>query len=285
MGQKVNPIGLRLGVIRTWDSTWYANHNQVAALVKEDKLIRKYLIKKYKDGALARVEIDRNVNQKGEPCVILKLFTAKPGMVLGRDGALKKEAIKELTKIVKKEVQLSIFDVKLAERNAQIIADTMARKLEARASFRRVQKFAIQRALKQGAKGIKTVVSGRLGGAEIARAEGYNEGQVPLHTLRADIDYATAEALTKYGILGIKVWVNQGEVLPGQSRLENLRKEEEKFAGQGQRKGSRRTGERPTRPNQDRRRANDNKKPSNQDKKQETEKVKGGASNVKSKEN
>ena len=244
MGQKVNPIGLRLGIIRSWDSTWYAKRNNVAKLVHEDRIIRDFLIKKYRDGALAKVELSRGTNAKGEKVIKVNLHTAKPGMVIGRDGALKKEVVEQLKKLMKTDIQLSIIEVKLGERNAQIIADSMARKLEARASFRRVQKLAIQRALKLGAKGIKTLISGRLGGTEIARGEGYNEGQVPLHTLRMDIDYATSEALTKYGILGIKVWVNQGEVLKGQSREENYKKEEEKYS-QGQKSFSKDGKKRP----------------------------------------
>lgn len=229
MGQKVNPIGLRIGIIRNWDSRWYADSKEVASLIKEDYLIRDYLTTIYRDGSVSHVEIER-LKGKEKNRVRLRLHTAKPGVVIGRDAENKKKVEAALEKLTNKEIVLNVIEVKRPEANAQIVADSMARQLESRASFRRVQKIAIQRALKTGAKGVKTLISGRLGGAEMARSEGYSEGQVPLHTLRADIDYATAEANTTYGILGIKVWIYHGEVLPGQTREDNLKKLEERFS-------------------------------------------------------
>ncbi len=228
MGQKVNPVGMRLGIIRTWDSKWYAEKTIVPQLVKEDALIRDYLNDFYKKAAVSHIEIERVKGKGGKDRVKISLHTAKPGIVIGRDAETKKKAVAQLEKITKKEVVFNIVEVKRPERVATLVAQSIAEQLESRASFRRVQKIAMQRALKAGAKGVKTLVSGRLGGAEIARSEGYSEGQVPLHTLRADIDYATAEAHTTYGVLGVKVWIYNGEVLPGQTREENLRKQDER---------------------------------------------------------
>ncbi|MGI6787423.1 MAG: 30S ribosomal protein S3 [Acholeplasmataceae bacterium] len=241
MGQKVNPIGLRIGIIRNWDSRWYADSKEVAELIKEDYLIRDHLMKVYHNGSVSHVEIER-LKGKGKNRVRLRLHTAKPGVVIGRDAENKKKVETELERLTGKEIVLNVIEVKRPEANAQIVADSMARQLESRASFRRVQKIAIQRALRAGAKGVKTLVSGRLGGAEMARSEGYSEGRVPLHTLRADIDYATAEALTTYGILGVKVWIYHGEVLPGQTREDNQKKLEDRFSQQrgGARRGPRR---------------------------------------------
>ncbi len=228
MGQKVNPVGMRLGIIRTWDSKWYAEKTAVPALVKEDEQIRSYLNDFYKKAAVSHIEIERVKGKGGKDRVKVTLHTAKPGIVIGRDAETKKKAVEKLEKLTKKEIVFNVVEVKRPERVATLVAQSIAEQLENRASFRRVQKIAMQRALKAGAKGCKTLVSGRLGGAEIARSEGYSEGQVPLHTLRADIDYATAEANTTYGILGIKVWIYNGEVLPGQTREENLRKQDER---------------------------------------------------------
>ncbi|MBN2267989.1 MAG: 30S ribosomal protein S3 [Acholeplasmataceae bacterium] len=228
MGQKVNPIGMRLGIIRTWESKWYAEKQDVPALVKEDANIRKYLNDFYKKAAVSNIEIERVKGKGGKDRVKITLHTAKPGIVIGRDAETKKKAVESLEKLTKKEIIFNVVEVRRPERVASLVAQSIAEQLENRASFRRVQKIAMQRALKSGAKGVKTMVSGRLGGAEIARSEGYSEGQVPLHTLRADVDYATAEAHTTYGILGVKVWIYNGEVLPGQTREENLRKQDER---------------------------------------------------------
>ena len=245
MSQKVNPVGMRVGVIRNWDSRWYAEKGSVPALVKEDALIRKYLNEFYKKAAVSHVEIERVKGKGGKDRVKITLHTAKPGMVIGRDGETKKVAQEKLEKLTDKEIVLSIIEVSHPERLATLVAQSIAEQLENRASFRRVQKIAIQRALKSGAKGVRTLVSGRLGGAEIARSEGYSEGQVPLHTLRADIDYATAEAHTTYGVLGIKVWIYNGEVLPGQTREENLKKQLERVprgGGDNRRRGGNKRG-------------------------------------------
>jgi len=224
MGQKVNPVGMRVGVIRNWDSRWYADKNAVPALVKEDATLRSFLNEYYKNAAVSHIEIERVKGKSGDR-VKITLHTAKPGVVIGRDAVTKKEVVEKLEKLTKKEIVFNVVEVQRPERVATLVAQSIAQQLENRASFRRVQKIAISRALKSGAKGARTLVSGRLGGAEMARSEGYSEGQVPLHTLRADIDYATAEAHTTYGILGVKVWIYNGEVLPGQTREENLKKE------------------------------------------------------------
>ena len=211
MGQKVNPIGLRIGIIREWDAKWYAPKTKVADLLHEDLKIRKFLNTFYKSAYVSRIETKRTGKR-----VIVTIHARKPGLVIGSQGSKKNEAVKQLEKITGKTIFLTVVEVKQAEsdKDARIVSRKMAEDLENRASFRRVQKMAIQKALKAGAKGIKTMVSGRLGGAEIARSEWYSEGSVPLHTFRANIDYATAEAATTYGKLGVKVWINKGEVLP-----------------------------------------------------------------------
>jgi small subunit ribosomal protein S3 len=209
MGQKVSPTGLRVGIILDWESRWYADKNEVANLLLEDIKIRKLLYELYKTASVSKIVIERSKSR-----VIITVNTAKPGMVIGRDGATKIAVVEKLKKLTSKEVFLNIVEIKHPELDARLVAASIAEQLENRASFRRVQKSAIQRAMKSGAKGAKTLVSGRLAGAEIARSEGYNEGNVPLHTLRADIDYALAEANTTYGKLGVKVWINKGEILP-----------------------------------------------------------------------
>lgn len=209
MGQKVSPIGLRIGINRDWESRWYAEKDY-ADLLHEDIKIREYLQEYYKNAAVSRIEIERSKNR-----IKISIETAKPGMVIGREGAVKDVAVKEIEKLTGKTTFISIVEIKNPDLDARLVAKSIAEQLENRASFRRVQKMAIQRVMKAGAKGVKTLVSGRLGGAEIARSEGYSEGNVPLHTLRADIDYAWAEALTTYGKLGVKVWIYKGEVLPG----------------------------------------------------------------------
>ena len=212
MGQKVSPKGLRVGINKNRHSSWYADSKDLPALVKEDHEIREYLNKVYVDAEVSLTEIER-VKAKSKDRIKLTLFTARPGMVIGRDAEIKNKVVSTLEYMTKKEVILNVVEVVRPEMDAQLMANSIARQLERRASFRRVQKIAIQRALRAGANGVKTLVSGRLGGAEIARAEGYSEGRVSLHTLRADIDYATAEAKTTYGILGVKVWVYKGELL------------------------------------------------------------------------
>jgi len=212
VGQKVNPIGFRVGVIRDWESRWYAEKDY-AELLHEDLKIREYLEDKLKNAALSKVEIERAANR-----VNITIHTGKPGMVIGKGGSEVEKLRKALSNLTGKRVHINIVEVKKVDLDAKLVAENIARQLEARISFRRAQKQAIQRAMRAGAKGIKTQVSGRLGGADIARAEHYSEGTVPLHTLRADIDYAHAEADTTYGKLGVKVWINRGEVLPEKTK-------------------------------------------------------------------
>ncbi|TLS35513.1 30S ribosomal protein S3 [Pseudalkalibacillus caeni] len=208
MGQKVNPVGLRIGVIRDWESKWYAGKDY-ADLLHEDIKIREYIAKRLKDAAVSAVEIERAANR-----VNVTVKTAKPGMVIGKGGSEVESLRKSLTALTGKKVHVNIFEIKQADIDATLVAENIARQLENRISFRRAMKQTIQRAMRAGAKGIKTEVSGRLNGADIARSESYSEGTVPLHTLRADIDYGTAEADTTYGKLGIKIWIYRGEVLP-----------------------------------------------------------------------
>ncbi len=228
MGQKVNPVGMRVGIIRGWESKWYAQKTDVPALIKEDNVIRTYLNNVYKKAAISNIQIERLKGRGGADRVKITLHTAKPGVVFGREAETKNKVVAHLNKLIKKEVVFNVVEVRRPERVATLIAQSIAEQLENRASFRRAQKMAISRAFKAGAKGVRTLVSGRLGGAEMARSEGYSEGQVPLHTLRADIDYAVAEANTTYGILGVKVWVYNGEVLPGQTREELHKRQDEK---------------------------------------------------------
>lgn len=208
MGQKVHPIGLRVGVIRDWESKWFAEKDY-ADLLHEDLKIREYISSRLADSSVSKVEIERAANR-----VNVTIHTAKPGMVIGKGGTEVEALRKALSSLSSKRVHINIVEIKKADLDAKLVAENIARQLENRASFRRVQKQAIQRTMRSGALGIKTQVSGRLGGADIARAESYSEGTVPLHTLRADIDYAWVEADTTYGKLGIKVWIYRGEVLP-----------------------------------------------------------------------
>lgn len=215
MGQKVNPVGLRIGIIREWESKWYAGKDY-ADLLHEDIKIRDFLKKRLNDAAVPHIDIERAANR-----VNITIHTAKPGMVIGKGGTEVETLRQELAKMTNKKVHININEIKNPELNAQLVAESIAQQLERRISFRRAMKQAIQRSMRAGAKGIKTVVGGRLGGAEIARSEGYSEGTVPLHTLRADIDYGTAEAHTTYGRLGVKVWIYRGEVLPVAKNKEN----------------------------------------------------------------
>ena len=209
MGQKVSPIGLRVGVIKGWESKWYADKKEVPALLHEDLKIREVVNEYYKKAYVSKIEIERTKTK-----VMLTVYTSKPGLVIGREGATKTALVEKLQKMTGKTIFLSVAEIKNPDLDATLVARNIAEQLENRASFRRVQKMAIQRTMRAGAKGIKTSISGRLGGAEMARREGYSEGTVPLHTLRADVDYAIAEANTTYGKLGIKVWICKGEVLP-----------------------------------------------------------------------
>ena len=209
MGQKVSPHGLRVGVIKDWNSKWYGDKKNFADFLAEDKQIREYVKKKLYVAGVSKVLIERSSETKLRVIVL----TAKPGMVIGRAGDGIEALKKGLVKLTGKEVEISIEEVRRAELDAQLTAESVAQALERRVAFRRAMKQAIGRTMKAGAKGIKVTVSGRLGGAEIARSEKYSEGNVPLHTLRADIDYGFAEADTTYGKIGVKVWINHGEVL------------------------------------------------------------------------
>ena len=209
MGQKVNPIGYRLGVNKTWDSKWYAKKRDFGDTLNKDIKIREYIAKNLKDAAVASVIIER----KKDKCEVT-INTAKPGVIIGRGGEDIEKLRKSLSKYVGEEVYISIVEVKNPDLVAKLVADNIAGQIANRAPFRSAQKRALRNTMKAGAKGIKTSVSGRLAGAEMARTEGYTEGTVPLHTLRADIDYAHSEADTTYGKIGVKVWIYKGEILP-----------------------------------------------------------------------
>ena len=209
MGQKVNPNGMRLGINKDWDSKWFANKKDYAKFLNNDIQIRDYLEKHLKDASVAKIQIERNPKRTE---VIIS--TSKPGVVIGKSGSEIEKLKTALAKLVDENIQISIVDIKKPDMNAEIVASQIAKQIENRASFRMAQKRAIRNAMKSGAKGIKTLVSGRLGGADMARSEGYTEGTIPLHTLRADIDYATAEADTTFGKIGVKVWIYKGEILP-----------------------------------------------------------------------
>ncbi len=209
MGQKVSPHGFRVGVIKDWDSKWYAGKKNFADYLVEDNKIREFIKKELYAAGVAKVVIER----AGENQIRVSVLSAKPGMVIGRGGDGIDQVKSKLEKLTKKSVILNIVEVKRPDMDATLTAESIAQSLEKRVSFRRAMKQAIQRAMKAGAKGIKVVISGRVGGAEIARSEKYNEGNVPLHTLRANIDYGFCEADTQYGRIGVKVWINNGDVL------------------------------------------------------------------------
>jgi len=228
MGQKVSPIGLRVGIIRDWESRWYAE-KEYGTLLVEDIKVREFLEKKLSNAFVSRIEIERT-----KDTLNLIIRSGRPGAVMGQEGANIKLIIEALTKMTNKKVNVKVLQVANPNLDATLVAHKIASELEARKSFRTVQKRAIIDAMKSGAKGIKTIVSGRLGGADIARSEGYSEGVVPLHTLRSDIDYAHAEAMTTYGKLGVKVWICRGEVLPGHMVVEP---EAPKEAPRGDRRG------------------------------------------------
>lgn len=209
MGQKVNPHGLRIGIIKDWDTKWYANKKNFGDLLVEDVKIRRFIKKKLYISGISRIEIERAANK-----IKVNVHTAKPGLVIGKGGAGIEELRKEVEALTGKSVLINITEIKSPEMDAQLVAENIASQLEKRISFRRAMKQAMSRTMKLGAKGIKTAVAGRLGGAEIARTEHYHEGTIPLQTLRADIDYGFAEANTTYGKLGVKAWIYKGEVLP-----------------------------------------------------------------------
>lgn len=220
MGQKVNPIGLRIGVNKDWESKWFANKKDFGNLLNNDVKIRNYVAKYLKDAAVSSVIIERNTKRTE-----VKIMTAKPGVIIGKGGEDIEKLKKALNKLVKEDIYISIVEVKNPDLNAKLVADQIASQIEARAPFRSAQKRAIRNTMKAGAKGIKTSVSGRLAGAEMARTEGYTEGTVPLHTLRANIDYAVSEANTTYGKIGVKVWIYKGEILPTKTKVKGETKD------------------------------------------------------------
>ena len=210
MGQKVNPHGLRVGVIQDWNAKWIADKKNFASYIKEDDTVRTFLKNKYYQASISKIVIERN-----EGKVIVDIHTGRPGVLIGKAGAGAEEIKSEVAKLVGgKDVTINIIEVKRPDMDAQLVAEAIAAQLEKRVSFRRAMRQCMGRATRSGAKGIKTLVSGRLDGAEIARCEQYHEGSIPLHTLRADIDYGFAKAQTTFGVIGVKVWVYRGEVLP-----------------------------------------------------------------------
>lgn len=206
MGQKINPILLRLGFIRGWDSNWYGGKDYTAKIVEDDK-IRKYLYARLEKASISKIIIERTLK-----VITVTINTSRPGIIIGKGGKEVDKLREELKKITGKDIQINIFEIKRPELDAQIVADSVAKQIEGRISFRRAAKMAIASAMRMGAEGIKIMVSGRLGGAEMARSEHYKDGRIPLHTFRADIDYALSEAQTTYGKIGIKVWICKGEV-------------------------------------------------------------------------
>ena len=215
MGQKVNPHGIRVGIIKDWSSTWYESDENFSDNLVEDYEIRKYLKKRYYEAGVGDIKIERTQGK-----VKITLFSAKPGVAIGREGAELKQTVAELQKKTGKLVFLDVKEIKKSDKDAQLVAENIAKQLENRVSFRRAMKSCMSRTMKAGAQGIKTSVSGRLGGADMARTETYSDGTIPLQTLRADIDYGFAEADTTYGKLGVKVWIYKGEVLPTKENKE-----------------------------------------------------------------
>lgn len=207
MGQKCNPIGFRLGYIKTWDSQWFDEKN-FADTLNEDLLIRQYIRKRVPDGAISRIGIERTARR-----VVIAIHTARPGVVIGKKGTEVDKLKEELKKLIGKDIQINIQEIKHPELDAYLVAQNIARQLEGKVAFRRAMKRAITATMRLGAEGIKITCAGRLGGAEMARTESYKDGRIPLHTLRADIDYATATAITTYGCIGVKVWIYHGEVI------------------------------------------------------------------------
>ena len=216
MGQKVNPHGMRIGIIKDWNSKWYADKKDIAKFIKEDEVVRTFIKKKYYQSAISSIKIERS-----EGKIVIFIYTGRPGTLIGKQGAGIEQMKAEVQKLVgDKFVVINIMEVKNPDMDAQLVAENIAAQLEKRIAFRRAMRSAMQRATRAGAKGIKTCVSGRLDGAEIARNEHYHEGSIPLHTLRADIDYGFAEARTTFGIIGVKVWVYKGEILGKPARKE-----------------------------------------------------------------
>lgn len=239
MGQKVNPIGFRLGIVKGWDSNWYGGRDYSEKLIEDEK-IRTYLKARLAKGSISKIVIERTLK-----LVTVTINTARPGIIIGKGGKEVDKLKEEIKKLTKKDIQINIFEIKRPETDARIVADSIARQIEGRISFRRAAKMSMASTMRMGAEGIKIKVSGRLSGAEMARSEGYKEGRTPLHTLRADIDYAVAEAHTSYGRIGVKVWICKGEIFGKRDLSPNvgLAKEKKgpaspKFGG-GKKKGKR----------------------------------------------
>jgi small subunit ribosomal protein S3 len=232
MGQKVNPVGLRLGIIKGWDSNWYGGKDFADKLVEDEK-IRKYILARIPKGGISKIIIERTLKR-----ITITINTARPGVVIGKGGQEVDKIKEELKKITSKDVQINIYEIKRPELDAKLVGESIAQQLQARISFRRAMKQSIAAALRVGAEGIKVQVSGRLGGAEMARTEHYKEGRTPLHTLRADIDYALSEAQTVYGKLGIKVWIFKGEIF-GKKDLSPNQEQPKAAGGQGGDRGPR----------------------------------------------
>jgi small subunit ribosomal protein S3 len=239
MGQKVNPIGIRLGVIKGWDSNWYGGNDYSEKLVEDEK-IRNYLKARLAKGSISKIVIERTLK-----LITVTINTARPGIIIGKGGKEVDKLKEELKKLTKKEVQINIFEIKRPELDARLVADSIARQIEGRISFRRAAKMSMASTMRLGAEGIKIKVSGRLGGAEMARTEGYKEGRTPLHTLRADIDYAVAEAHTSYGRIGIKVWICRGEIFGKRDLTPNGSQARDKKAGDNNRNDRNDRGDKP----------------------------------------
>jgi small subunit ribosomal protein S3 len=238
MGQKANPVGNRLGIIRGWDSNWYGGKKYADKLVEDEK-IRKYLTARLAKGGVAKIVIERTMK-----VITVTVHTARPGIVIGKGGQEVDKLKEELKKLTKKDVQINIFEIKRPELDAQLVADGVCRQIEARISFRRAAKMSIASTMRMGAEGIRVMVAGRLGGAEIARTEQYKDGRIPLHTFRADIDFAMAEAQTSYGKIGCKVWICKGEVYGKRDLSPNIGTSATASAGKGMPGGGRDRGDR-----------------------------------------
>ena len=213
MGQKVHPTGIRLGIVKDWNSTWYAEGSEFADNLEGDLAVRRYLLEELKNASVSRIDIERP-----SKALSITIHTARPGIVIGKKGEDIEKLRRKVTKLTGSKTTINIEQIRKPELDAKLVAESVAQQLERRIMFRRAMKRAVQNAMRLGAEGIKIQIGGRLGGAEIARSEWYREGRVPLHTLRADIDYSTAEANTTYGVLGVKVWIFKGEILPGQEK-------------------------------------------------------------------
>ncbi len=257
MGQKVNPIALRLGIIRGWESNWYGGKNFSEKLIEDEK-IRKYLNARITKGGIAKIVIERTIKR-----IIITVHTSRPGIVIGKAGSEVDKIKEEIKKLTKKDVQINIFEIKRPELDAQLVGQNVAGQIEARVSYKRALKTSIASTMRMGAEGIKIMISGRLGGAEMARSESYKEGRTPLHTLRADIDYAIVEALTVYGKIGIKVWICKGEIYGKRDLSPNVGMTSQDKPGVGQRPNDGRAdrGDRRPRGGNDRRGGSGDRKP------------------------